>query len=428
MMGLVVAGLGLMMLVSRGVFRAKANPIAVYAMVWIVTILLHSAGGVAYDPVSDQTYFVVLGFSFILFLGALVGVRGRSRVQPSQLEWQVHIHGRQHQQRLWRAILVCAIISSLAIVPNFLFSLATYGWTGLFNDSYQVYLDREAGLGGAAPLSTLLPPFAYIGCVLAGVYFRRHGARLLLVFPIGLALLHALSFGGRNSLLIPAICLLAPNLVIPRELRRAGVGRAWVWLLAGAAVALFSFINASAERATVVGAYAADWLMSMTEQFDGVYKAYVYLTAPLSVLDQYLSEPFELFGVNTFFPLFSVLERLGVDVPVWRTLPSYQVPVQANVGTYLMELLIDFGMFGAIVVVALIGFAVGRCWRTLRERDSTPVGVGLTVLTLLLALSFFMWYGRTPNIWVLLLGGLIIGSWIDRATGVKISAQDRADV
>lgn len=419
---LTVCVLLVLWVLSAKSFGSWINPLGIYALLWAAAVWLHSLGAVDFQPLSMDTLWAVGGMAGLLVIAGIVGVSVNAAGGAAAGPHTYDAAGQEATKlRLATAIKVCTALALVAIVPNLVRVVQAYGLSGLLDSSYQIYLAREAGEGGDSPFGSVLPPLAYVGTMLSAIYIRRHGWRMFCVFPLAAAVLYAVSFGGRNSLIIPAICMLSPTLAIPLARRRAGRGRLWVSFGAIVLGGLLVVVNAAAERSNTVGPYVSNEMLGLTTRFGGLYKAYVYVTVPLAVLNAYLERPFEVFGVNTLFPLYTQLNKIGFDLPLWRTLPSYEVPISANVGTFLMELWIDFGWFGTMIVVSVLGAAVGLLWRRVERTDSTASNMALGVLTLLLSLSFFMWYGRSLSIWVLTIVGVWLGYWIDRPLRIPLS-------
>jgi hypothetical protein len=411
-------------LLSSKRFRGRLNPITLYNAIWAAILFLYSLELVRYEPLSTGSIVAVVVFAGILTASSLVGLaKNESRSPPPHgtlygrgLEGSSHIAAPSIERRLRVVIVGCAVAAAIVVIPNVARVVGAYGPAGLVESMYQIYLDRESGnIGWKAAFGSVLPPLAFVGTLFAGIHLRRFGYHGVCILPITVALLHALSFGGRNSLVIPAICLLVPMVGIPPSRRRKTRATYWTMAMAGVFALLASLVNSAAAVATTITPYVSQRMSVIAAVAPGVSKAYIYLTAPLAVLNRFLDNPFELFGVNTLFPVYSQLDRFGFSLPIWRTLPLYEVPVRVNVGTYLMELWIDFSWLGAAVVVAALGFLAGRCWRRAGYSDSTVSNAVLTVLYLLLCLSFFMWYGRSVTVWILVMASVTCATWIDSA-------------
>ena len=146
----------------------------------------------------------------------------------------------------------------------------------------------------------------------------------------------------------------------------------------------------------------------------GLYQVYTYISSPVGVLNAFLASPTYSFGVNSLFPFFGLFNRLGASIPVHRYQPFYYIPVQQNVGTAIKELIEDYHLFFALIIVLVCGFFVGRVTCKYEENSNIKNAYVLTLLFTLVILSFFTWMLRDANLIIALVLGTVIANSLDK--------------
>ena len=85
------------------------------------------------------------------------------------------------------------------------------------------------------------------------------------------------------------------------------------------------------------------------------------MSAHVGVFNKYLKvdeEESEVFGKNTFLPIYHFLSKLGLIKHFKQYQRGYYIPVWTNTGTYLREVHSDFGIVGILLVPYLLGMFI----------------------------------------------------------------------
>jgi oligosaccharide repeat unit polymerase len=164
-------------------------------------------------------------------------------------------------------------------------------------------------------------------------------------------------------------------------------------------------------------------LRGTTDSFSGKTKAikaldegsfisssiYLYASGHLGVLNGFLFEEKEpvRWGENTFLFAYNFLNKFKfVDKPISYP-QGYYVPMWINTGTFLKELIADFGIGGTLIFLFLLGFFVSFFWfKTLEDKNIFSF-IFLIFLTIIISLSFLSIATRL-SVWIFSLVFLII--------------------
>lgn len=230
--------------------------------------------------------------------------------------------------------------------------------------------------------------FLALGCILAPVWAfldgRRPGWRasvalgLIMVFA-----LEILASGSRAGLLVGAIALVVAPLIVWRGVKSVLAGQPrWVFgaliFAAVAVVAIAVLLSISADRAESINrALVIDPGQDMRGRG---------LPVVLAMIREYF--PWGS-GLGGFDPLFRLHEPLGLLKPTYFN----------HAHNDLLEIVLDSGVFGLLILVTAIGWGIWagvRAWRG-RSRQALP-RLGSMMLLLIVIASVFDYPARTPMI------------------------------
>src|SRR5699024_2450783 len=145
---------------------------------------------------------------------------------------------------------------------------------------------------------------------------------LSIVVPIILYLASALVTGGRLSIVMLGFYVALPYVINnaasnKKEIKRTSNKKGFL-VIALLLVVNHVFIILTENRSVwiEVNPYMNDLMIKLTSINPAIYKNYTYLSSPIGVLNELLKDYEISFGSNTLLPLYSVLEKLGFNVPV----------------------------------------------------------------------------------------------------------------
>lgn len=389
-----------LLIFSFKICKSILNPCSVYVVIWVFSLLLHESGLIIYNPLHTLTYVVIILFEVLFSLGVFLGFL-LIKIKPKERNVSAH-----NSKLFDRCILATSLIASIAIIPNFIIIINKYGFVEAFNNVSNIYIGRESG---EIEYFDYLSPLIYISLILMGINFGHKHFKVFYVLPIILALINSITFGGRNNVVAAGICIIVPFLVC-RFITRKRVKtvdhkkhplRLILCIAALASIIIvFYTINNQRALATSIPPNISPLMKQLVERDYGIYKVVQYFTEPISYLDVYLENPYQMFGANTFNFFYKELNKIGFDFERLPTLPFYAIPMQCNVGSYITELIIDFSYY-SVFMCFIFGLSVSIFCKISRANpDSVFSVVCLTILYNCIILSFFMWCMRSTNIWV----------------------------
>lgn len=399
---------------SIKIFKRKVNPVSIFCLVWSIVVVLYEIKLIQYNNLTYKTWLVLIIFQIAFFMGNYFGtsVWKKEKTNAKNICFDENV-----KKRMFNVIVITTLISSISIVPNILSIIGKYGITNLIASISEIYSDRVNQTQTTIYIS-YFGPFIFISLIYTSIYIKRYGIKKFFIIPIVLTILNAISFGGRNNIIIAAICFIIPYIleVTDKKERKKWSFKNKVYLSAFILlfIVFFIFINNTRASTTTISPYISPQMSKIVERNHSFYKIYAYTTSPLGVLNAYLENPFYSFGANTFLPLYKQLVKVGINVPLLWSLPFYYIPISSNVGTYIMELIIDFHIPGALIAMIIFGSISGFIFKKSLYTRKLTVRVTNTIIMLCIILSFFMWYMRSINIWIVLIFGIIFGVYVDK--------------
>ena len=377
--------------------RKIFNPISIYNVIWTLMIVFYQMKLVDYHKLTFTTWSILFLSCIIFNVTYFIGFYYTTK--SSNLKCQ-----NDKKLNLKLIIISSSIISAFAIIPNFIYLVLEYGIDNLISSISEVYVDR---VEGNIKYIGYFSPIVNVSLMFSGYYITKKGWKKFLLLPIILSIMNALSFGGRNNVIISMLSFLLPILFFGELKKHKYKNYILIIIIGVTFYYVFNIINVERSSVTSISPYASSFLISLEQKYPGIYKIYTYFTTPVGVLNEYLKKPYYFFGSNTFLPLYKQLLKFGIHIDLQWTLPFYYTPISSNVGTYLMELIIDFSLFGAMIVIGLIGYNLGRLYKYTKLYDNVKLKMLFIVLMIILIMSFFMWYLRSINIWITIISVFI---------------------
>ncbi len=140
---------------------------------------------------------------------------------------------------------------------------------------------------------------------------------------------------------------------------------------------------------------------------------YLYLSGHIGVLDKFLEKSNETarVGENSLQFAYNLLSNFGVVERPKGYQKPYFIPVWINTGTYIRELIVDFGFPGALIILFILGLITSFSWFHFYQRSKLNHLVILTFISLIFSISFLMMVTRLAS-WVLSLVFILVTIWI----------------
>lgn len=401
------------------------NVLNVYLLIWMFMVTFYNMKLILYYDLSALTWILIFASTILVFLGYRFGNRLKVRHCSESAR-----EASTKDSTLKKIIIVTSVLSMVAIVPNTLLLIQRYG-INLLGQSSQIYADTNAG---TAPFTVpYFSALAQVSCILAGIYFAKYGFHPIIILPLALVMISILP-SGRGWLILTIFFFLYPmaffkrkgtdeNIKIINKRKRVDTQRKLILIMAVAIIfALFLAItvNRSKNIDTTMYQYLTPQMANIMTNTPWLMKMYQYFASPIGVLNAYLENPEFYFGGNTFGPLYNFLNKFGLSLEYIRYQKFYYIPFRTNVGTWLIELIQDFGFVGMLLVVTgfsvFVGYFDKKGMRNKQKEDILIAVIADTILTM----SFFMWYLREGTMFVIVLTCIIMKLFRRRRYKVKV--------
>lgn len=149
---------------------------------------------------------------------------------------------------------------------------------------------------------------------------------------------------------------------------------------------------------------------------------YLYTSGHIGVLNEFLEKDVENYrvGENTFQFVYNLLNKIGfTDRPETFQKP-YRIPVWINTGTFIRELIADFGFPSTLLILFGLGFLLALNWNKFFVYGNFNNLVILVFLMIIIFFSFLMMITRLANWYLTLIFLLLLVSSL-----TKIKAKDK---
>ncbi len=396
--------------VSKRILKKIINPVSIYCAVWELALLIHQSGLIVFYELSAFTWIVIFGGEFLFASGCFLGTSIKAKKYVNTIDKE------ELRKQLKKYIVITLCLAGIAIVGNYYRYVQYYG-TDLLSEITEVYYDRvnnKVSIESIPYLGSLI----YVTMGLLGIYTKKYGFSLYIVPVLILAYLKSLTFGARAGIVFLFLIFVFSYLIsegsgIKREFASSKLKR-YISLIAIGIVLIVMFVLLTQGRvAGVQLTYASSSFKKIFGNNAFVYKVLTYIAAPIGALNEYLKECDFDFGINTFKTIYNILAKLGLMERIDQYQSYYYTPLSCNVATWLRELIQDFSVL-AIPIFLIFGFIVGFVYKKVYIYGEIRNIVVLSVLMMVVALSFFDWRIRSSDIWIALLFGYLIGKKIDK--------------
>ena len=387
------------------------NALNIYLVIWALMIVFYNFKLILYYDLSWLTWTIIFMSTIIVFLCYTVGTHcAKSYIKKHKI---VTNRDWLSKKKLAKSILITSLIAACAIIPNIILLMARYG-LNILSKTTQIYIDNVTG---NAPFSIpYIGAIIYVSDVLAGIYFSQFGYKNIILIPILLSMLMILPSGSRGWLILAAFMFVFPcfllkkpkNLKVKRRKARKNLLLFIITIILLGGLFILLTINRSQNLDPSAFQYMSPKMITIAKKLPWVYKLYQYFASPVGVLNEFLKAPEYYFGKNTFAVIYNFLNKFGLDINYSRYQAFYCIPIETNVGTWLLELTQDFGILGMFIVISSFSFAVGyfECMSNLCVNRMCVLWSA--VLDTIFVMSFFVWYLREGTMVVILLSLVII--------------------
>lgn len=135
---------------------------------------------------------------------------------------------------------------------------------------------------------------------------------------------------------------------------------------------------------------------------------YLYTTGHIGVLNEFLEKDIENYrvGENTFQFVYNIFNKIGFTERPNTFQKAYRIPVWINTGTFIRELIADFGFPITIIILFAMGFFLALNWNNFFMHGNFSNLVILVFLMIIIFFSFLMIITRLAN-WYLTLALLL---------------------
>jgi len=389
------------------------NPITIYTTIWFLCFLVYDCGIMSFLPLTWHTFFYIYGANLCVILGCILG----KFLANFHLKCEVLYHKRSFYEKknaLKKVIIITSVLSGIDIIPDLVKSISMYG-TNLIANTSDLYFN-EISSSQESMLS--LSAFIFVTATFFGMYIVDYGFDFSMTIPALMLCSFALSRGSRGTFVI-IVFLIFAAMTVPCTYGKERYK-------------YHNILKKNIKKLVVIGAVFIGVILAITGTRHGgenVYSGYVtldgltntifisilgYLGSGIGCLNQYLINPITSevpsFFFRVFFVIFNKLGLTNIDTGFW--LPTYTIPMPANVITYIGELYHDFGngLFVIIVFMACI-FSLSFC-KAIKSGSTFQRNMYAVMFTVF-GLSFFANFIHAAGVWYAFILGGCISYFID---------------
>ena len=152
---------------------------------------------------------------------------------------------------------------------------------------------------------------------------------------------------------------------------------------------------------------------------------YLYTSGHLGVLHSFLEKDIERYriGENSLQFVYNILYKIGFAEKPNTLQKGYRIPAWINTGTFIRELIADFGFPSTIISLFGLGFFLALNWNNFINRGNFKNLIILVFLMIIVFFSFLMMITRLAN-WYLTFTFLLIIVSILSQHELKYSAKN----
>jgi len=374
-------------------------------------IILYELKLIAYNNIRLETWIIIISAFMFLWLGTITVILSKdiNKIPKSKTANREKLFSviTDNEKLIMLIIIIFTIIGSISAYYHWKELIERFGSvTNALIQSSIIYRLRVEG-----KISTGIPylfGFVHASLVLGGIYSALKGkVSLFLLLPFIVLAIKSLAEVARAGMLLGIIEFSVSYLLFNQYIKSLEIRKVKVKIrntIIGTIIVLSLFIGTIVIvkffRAPVDNYKAST--RTLQEWKGGVIFSptiYMYLSSDIGILDAYLVDENEKnsFGQQTFFPLYRLLSKFStVDKPSYYQ-KGYFIPIWSNTGTYLRDLLADFGYVGVFLFPFLLGLAITFFWYRFLINGSMISFIITIYLYIIIALSFLNIATRLGN-------------------------------
>ncbi len=382
---------------SKKIYKKIINPIFIYSILFSTMITLYEIKLIYYNPLTVETWSIIIIFQLIFNLGSLIG--NSINLNKNQKTTIVS------EKKLRDIIVILTLIASIETISFLILVVNRYG-IEIHKYTTQLYSDRLNGL-----LESPIPylgSLVYVSLILSGYYFSKYKKILVAFLPLSLVVISSFLYGARLNIVIGSLFYVLPivlnysiNNGIKKIITPKNLTIVFLFISLGSLMFLLTKNRASYIE---VNYYMSPTMVNLVSKNPAFYQIYMYISSPVGVLNEFLKDPTYKFGGHTFLSIYNILNKFGMNIEINQYQIFYNIPIKSNVGTYIRELIEDFGFFFAGIATFIFSFLLSYTLKKYMKENNNIISL-IIVVTLHVALifSFFDWIFRSSFMWIILL-------------------------
>jgi oligosaccharide repeat unit polymerase len=408
----------LVFIISKKIYKRKINPMTIYTFTWFFCFFIYSCGIIKFIPINWETFWFIYGANLCVVVGCIIGkILAYINLNFSRIKIKRATENKKGIMK--KVILWTSILAAIEIIPNVYESITQYGFNLIANTSTLYFNELSSTQDSAVSLSA----FIFVTAAFLGMYISDYGFDKSLIIPIVILSLFAVSKGSRGTFVI-IMSLVIAAMTLPSKrtekihklLKHNRLKKISLVILFVTIIIAITMSRQSVDKSVYANYAVVSFLANSV--FVSIFG---YFGSGIGCLDQFLFNPIEQNYPRFFFRVFFILfNKLGItSVDTEFNLPTYYIPMPANVITYIGELYYDFGnwLFLVIIIMAML-FSVSFC--KAQKNGSIFQRNTYAVMFTIFTLSFFANFGHTAGVWYALILGGLLGIFVDNKIVIKI--------
>ena len=393
---------------SKNVYGKTINPISIYSCVWGIDVLFYYSGLIEFYALSYKTIAVLYISHFSFLFGAMLGkICSRIKIKNKLIKRD----DRKRRMALRSMTMLFCGISLIDLLPKFISYLSAYGMSFLQNTSTiyltELYAEETDVLSFSA--------FLFVAVTFAGIYVSKYGAEKMVLIPVVLAFAQQLITGSRGGFICTILLFIAPFTLIQNNtsINLPIKNKKMMFVIMFSAIIMLTLIT-NARLSTSKYLYASEVLLNIPVFGGIIYTLIRYYSSGLGCLNCYLNNPIIMGYPKLLLRIpIIVMNKLGIthlDTSYHGI--TYNTPLSSNVLTLIGELFYDVGYWSFLVLI-ILSFFFSFTYIKVKKNESTFMITIYTVFFVIFGLSFFVYFGRSANVWYVLVFGGIASLVID---------------
>lgn len=425
-------------LVSKDLFKTWFNHLSIYIVIWFVLITLYEMKLLQYENLRLETWFIIGGAFLSYYLGIITYFTAKNELRyypdtTSEIYGKNKILFDNNGIVLKIGIVVTSLIGLAGAVQNWM--VLFHKFKTIQNIIISANVIYQMRVAGDLEFLPYFSSFSFVAVFLGSIYtaWKRKFSFYILI-PFLAVVLSELANVGRAGMLFAFVEFISVMILYrPAVLKIELTSRKWKKLKNIISIVFISVL-------LIAGATSVKLVRSTIESYSGASSSlneirgglvispsiYFYFSGDLGVLNKYLELDKEsnMFGENTFMPVYRVLNKFGIVKKPHFYQIGYFVPVWMNTGTYLRELHADFGISGILIIPYFLGLFTTFLWFKFRETLNLKYFILLVYFYIIIFFSFLMFEPRLGYWTISLVLLLIITPFMEKISRLLLNRKE----